>query len=125
MAITNNGTHVTLSNDLLPSGYTKPSTTTFTDYEYTRELTLNVAKATVENATRATTLTNIVDDATVGIDAQVDAILAADYLATATVTAYTEFYDIESSIPVNNTGDFYTDTAVSYVCKCRLYVKAA
>lgn len=121
MAITNNGTDVTLSSDLLPSGYTKPSTTTFTDYEYKYELTLNVAKATVENATRATTLTNIVDDVTVGIDAQVDTILG-DF-GTSTGSAYTEFYDIESSIPVNSTGDFYTNTAVSYVCKCRLYVK--
>ena len=125
MAITNNGTEVTLPSSILPTGYTKPSTTTFTDWEYKRELTLNVTKATVENATRATTLTNIVDNVTVGIDAQIDAILAADFDATDTVTAYTEFYKIESNIPVNATGDFYTNTAVSYVCYCRLYVKVA
>lgn len=125
MAITNNGTSVTLAADFLPSGYTKPNTTTFTDWNYKYELTLNVAKATVENATRATTLTNIVDNGSVGIDAQIDAILANDFVNTNTVTAYTEFYKIESNIPVNNTGDFYTNTAVSYVCYCRLYVKVA
>lgn len=125
MAITNNGTHVTIPADLLPSGYTKPSTTTFTDWNYKDELVLNVAKATVENSTRATTLTNIVDNVTVGIDAQIDAILANDFVSSNTVTAYTEFYKIESNIPVNATGSFYTDDAVNYVCYCRLYVKVA
>lgn len=125
MAITNNGTTVTINSDKLPTGYTLPSITTFTDWEYKRELELNVAKATVESATKTTTLTNIIENATVGIDKQVDDILAADYLGTATVTAYTEFYDIESNINVSPSTDFYNDTAVSYVCKCRLYVKAA
>jgi len=125
MAITNNGTDVTLSSDYLPSGYTAPTTTTFTDWEYKRDITLSVAKATVENATKATTLTNIVDDVTVGIDAQIDAILAADYLASATVTAYTEFYKIDTNIVAGTGTDFYNDTAVSYTCYCRLYVKAA
>lgn len=125
MAITNNGTEVTIPTALRPSGYTAPSTTTFTDWEYKREITLNVAKATVENATKATTLTNIVDNATVGIDKQIDDILAADYLASATVTAYTEFYKVESNISPSVDTDFYNDTAVSYVCYCRLYVKAS
>lgn len=125
MAITNNGTSVTLSNDYLPSGYTAPVTTTFTDYEYVRNITLSVPKATVESAIKSTTLTNIVDDATVGIDKQITDILAADYLGTATVTAYTDFYKIDSNIKAGTGTDFYNNTAVSYVCSVRLYVKAA
>jgi len=125
MAITNNGTSVTLPSTMLPSGYTAPSTTTFTDYQYKYALTLSVAKATVENSTKATTLTNIVDNGSVGIDAQIDAILAADFLASATVTAYTDFYRIDTNIVKGTGTDFYNDTAVSYTCYCILYVKAA
>jgi len=125
MAITNNGTKVSLSTNFLPSGYTAPSTTTFTDYEYVRNITLSVTKATVENATKATTLTNIVDDVTVGIDKQITDILAADYLATATVTAFTELYKIDSNIEAGTGSDFYNNTAVSYTCYVRLYVKAS
>ena len=125
MAITNNGTVNSLDSTLLPSGYTRPTVTEISDYDYVKEVTLSVAKATVENATKATTLANIIANGTVGITAQITAILAADYLATATVTAYTDFYKISSNIEVNTSSDFYNDTAVSYTCYCRLYVKAA
>lgn len=125
MAITNNGTRVSLGANFLPTGYTAPATTTFSDYEYVRNITLSVTKATVENATKATTLTNIVDNVTVGIDKQIDDILAADYLGTATVTAFTDFYKIDSNIEAGTGTDFYNATAVSYTCYVRLYVKAA
>lgn len=125
MAITNNGTQVLLSSDLLPTGYTAPSTTTFTDWEYKREITISVLKTQVENATKSTTLENIVDAATYGIDAQIDAILAADYLASATVTAYTELYNISINVLPNKDTDFYNNGSIRYVCSCRLYVKAA
>ena len=125
MAITNNGTKNSLSSELLPSGYTRPTVTEISDYDYVSELTLQVDKVTVDNATKATTLTNIIAQATVGITAQIDAILAADYLATATVTAYTDFYKIGSNIEVNTTSDFYNADLVTYTCYVRLYVKAA
>ena len=125
MAITNNGTVNSLDSSLLPSGYTRPTVTEISDYDYIKELVVEVDKVTVDNATKATTLTNIIGQATVGITAQVDAILAADYLASATVTAYTDFYKISSNIEVNTTSDFYNADSVVYVCSCRLYVKAA
>jgi len=125
MAITNNGTVNSLDSALLPSGYTRPTVTLITDYDYISELTLEVTKATVENATKATTLANIIADGTVGITAQITAILAADYLATATVTAYTDFYKISTNIKANVTSDFYNADAVTYTCSVRLYVKAA
>lgn len=124
MAIVNNGTKVSLTPATLPTGYTLPTVTEITDYQYVRTLTLNVLKATVENATKTTTLTNILGDATIGITKQISDILDADYLATATVTAYAELYDISSNITTSPTSDFYNNTAVSYVCSVRLYVKA-
>jgi len=124
MAITNNGTKNSLPSNLLPSGYTRPSVTTFTDHDYVSELVIQVDKVTVDNATKATTLTNIIGQATEGITAKITAILAADYLASATVTAYADFYKISSSIEVNTTSDFYGNADVTYTCYCRLYVKA-
>jgi N-acetyl-gamma-glutamylphosphate reductase len=124
MAIVNNGTVNSLSAELLPSGYTRPTVTEISDYDYVSELTLSVLKSTADDATKATTMTNIIGVATVGITAQIDAILAADYLASATVTAYTDWYKVSSNIEVNTTSDFFNDTAVSYTCYCRLYVKA-
>jgi hypothetical protein len=125
MAITNNGVMVTMPTNLLPSGYTVPTGNSFTDWTYKMQVTLNVLKATVENATKATTLTNIIEDATVGIEKQVTDIIAADYLASATVTTYVDLYDIKSNIETSIATDFYNDTAVSYVCSCYIYVKAA
>ena len=125
MAITDNGVMVTMPTSLLPSGYTVPTGNSFTDWTYKMQVTLNVLKATVENATKATTLTNIIEDATVGIEKQVTDIIAADYLASATVTTYVDLYDIKTNIETSIATDFYNDTAVSYVCSCYIYVKAA
>jgi len=125
MAIVNNGTRVSLQAVQLPTGYTLPTVTEIADYDYISDLTLNVLKSTVENATDATTLTNILGDAAIGITKQITDILAADYLATATVTAYADLTGINHNIVAVNTTNFYDNTAVSYVCTVRLYVKAA
>ena len=125
MAITNNGVMVTMPTSLLPSGYSVPTGNSFTDWTYKMQVTLNVLKATVENATKATTLTNIIENGTVGIEKQVIDIIAADYLASATVTTYVDLYSIKSNIETSIATDFYNDTAVSYVCSCYIYVKAA
>lgn len=126
MAITNNGTKNSLVADHLPSGYTRPTVTTFTDYEYVRDLTLSVLKATVENATPATTMANIIANGTVGITKQIDDILAADFLSSATVTAYADWIKISHNLAtISGTGDYLDNIAMSYVCTVKLYVKAA
>jgi hypothetical protein len=126
MAIVNNGTKNSLTPNELPSGYIRPTVTTFADYEYSRTLTLNVLKATVEAATGAATMAAIIANATVGITKQIDAILAADYLATATVTAYADLVGLTHNIAsINGAGDYLKNTAVSYVCTVNLYVKTS
>lgn len=125
MAITNNGTVNSLSSDLLPSGYTRPTVTEISDYDYISELTLQVDKVTVDNATKSTTMTNIIGDGTVGISKQITDILAADYLASATVTAYTDWYKISTNIGISTTSDLFNADLVTYTCYVRLYVKAA
>jgi len=126
MAITNNGTKNSLPSTQLPTGYSRPSVTTFADWEYKRTLSLTVLKSTVENATPATTMANIIANGTIGITQQIDDILAADFLASATVTAYADWTSLTTNyVATTGTDDFLTDTAVSYTCGVTLYVKAA
>lgn len=125
MAITNNGTVNSIQVGNLPTGYTRPTVTTFSDYEYKRTLTLNVLKATVETATGAATMTAIIANATIGITKQITDILAADYLATATVTAYADLTHLTHNLAaINGSGDYLKNIALSYVCTVDLYVKA-
>ena len=126
MAIVNNGTKNSLQTSAIPSGYSLPSVTEISDYHYKYDLSLTVLKATVENATAATTMTNIIGNATIGITKQVDDILAADFLASATVTAYADWTGISHNLAtVLGSGDYLKDTAMSYTCTVVLYVKAA
>lgn len=125
MAITNNGTQNLLSEGDLPAGYSRPSITTFTDFVYQATYNFTVLKATVENATPATTMTNIIDNGTIGIDKQIDDIIAADYLASATVTHYQDWTNISNNFSdVNGKGAYLTNAAASYQVTVKLYLKA-
>ena len=126
MAITNNGTQNRLSTTRLPSGYTAPTVTTFSDSEYVSTLNLTVLKATVESATASTTMTNIIGNATVGITKQIDDILDADYISTQTVTAYADMLTLGTNFDDKGaTDDYLKNTASSYTCRVKLYVKTA
>ena len=127
MAITNNGTKNSLQSTQLPASYTAPTITTFTDWEYKNTLSLSVLKATVDEATTAATMAAIFNNGTIGLDKQIVDIVAADYLATATVTTFAELVKLETN---NNDiksgeGTWLKDTAQSYVATVILYVKTA
>ena len=126
MALTNNGTVVNLPASRIPSGYTLPTVSTFTDYEYeSKDVVLSVLKSTVENATETTTLTNILTNATIGINKQVSDLITADADVSNTVTAYAELKMIDSNQAASGSNDFYNDTAMSYQCTVRFYWKSA
>jgi hypothetical protein len=125
MAITNNGTSNELADAWIPSGYTRPTVTKVTDWDYVSDLELSVLKSTVENATKATTMANIIADAAIGLTKQVTDILAADILASATTTAHLEWNSLTTNIGLDVNSNLLDDTAVSYVCGCKLYVKVA
>lgn len=125
MAITNNGAVNNLPESQIPSGYSRPEVTTFTDSQYTRVLSLSVLKATVENATRSITMTNIREDATVGINKQIVDIIAADFVASETVTTYARWTELDNNFTdISGTSTVMTDTAASYVCTVILYIKS-
>lgn len=126
MAITNLGAVNALPASQIPTGYTRPTVAAFTDWEYKRTLTLSVLKATVENATPATTMTNILGNATVGINKQIVDIIAADYLTAPTVTTYGVWNSLSNNfVDTSGTGTALLATAASYTCTVTLYVKTA
>lgn len=125
-AITLNGTKNSLPAGQLPSGYTRPAVTSFTDFKYMRVLTINVSKDSVQNASASTTMTNIFTHANVGINHQITTILAADFNSSATVTAYGDLIELNTNMKDVSGGSVaLTNTAVSYVCKVILYIKTS
>ena len=126
MALTNAGTLVQLPSSRIPSGYTLPTVSSFTDWEYeSSERTLTVLKSTVQNSDRATTLANILANATIGINKQVSDLVTAEFDVTNTVTCYAVLTGIDSNVAASGSNDFYTDTAMSYSCTVKFYVKSA
>lgn len=125
MAITNRGTRNLLSSNQLPEGYEKPEVAKFEDHQYVRTISLVIPKADVEDADPAVTLANIINDATVGINKQVADLIAADYLASATVTTYADLVSLSNNHQsmLSNSAAF-TNEAVNYIAVVNLYVKA-
>jgi len=127
MAITNNGTRNSLPTTKLPTGYTAPTITTFTDWLYRRTLTLSILKATVDEATSSATMDAIFDNGTIGLDKQVIDIIAADYIASRTVTTWADLITLELNNSDVSSGDgtWMKDTAQSYSATVILYIKTA
>lgn len=125
MAVINNGVKVSIPSGLIPTGFTAPAVTTFTDFEYERDITLSVLKSTVEDASKATTLLNIINNATIGVSKQVLDIVTADYIGTNTVTFYADMELLTNNQQASVTSDFYGNVPLSYTVKVKFYVKTA
>lgn len=125
MAVVNNGVLLSIPTGLIPTGFTAPAVTTFTDFEYEREITLSVLKSTVENASKATTLLNIINNGTIGVSKQIEDIVTADYIGSNTVTFYSEITVLSNNQQVSVTSDFFGNVALSYSVKVKFYVKTA
>ena len=124
MAITNNGTKNSLPDGQIPTGYTRPTITEFTDYKYVRTVTLSVLKATVENANPVTTMGAIISNGTIGVTKQVTDILAADFDESATGSAFADIVSLTHNYASLAQGSpLYTATAVSYLVTINLYIK--
>lgn len=121
MAITNNGTLNSLHRLQLPSGYTRPSITVFSDHEYISDLKLSILKSTVENGVNNVTMTSIM----ASITSTVDSVLAADYIATQTVEAYADLIGLVSN-QADSSGEskWLNNSSVNYIATVKLYVKA-
>lgn len=120
MALTNNGTVVSVNKNKIPTGYTKPTVTTFADHESKyddREIT--IAKSGVENSDELVTFAAII----AAITDAVTTLISDDYDVTNTVTAYGVVKDITTN--AKNGEELYTNVAVNYICTVDIFIKTA
>jgi hypothetical protein len=124
MAITLNGTQNALPEDRIPVGYTRPNVTAISDFHYRYDLVIPIAVSGTIASTASATMTAIVT----ATNTAVQAILTADYLSTANVTAYAVINDIGSNFSPtdNNTTMTYllSSTTNSYLVRTTIFVKA-
>lgn len=122
MALSKQPTKISLDATKKPAGFTDPGGSNLASSQPTYEnLSLSVLKSTVENAVKATTFDNILTDAVVGIEKQINDLL----LANIENTIQTVTYNIDWKNINNNQifpSDFYNDTVVSYICTVDVYV---
>lgn len=125
MAHTNRGTKVSAPDEQVPTGYTRPTITTVDDYMYKIRVVLSVLKSTVQNATKVTTMANIIGDAAIGVTKQVTDLMALDYISTRTVTFHSDIVAITDLNPPQASGNFFGSTANSYVVTVDVFIKTA
>jgi hypothetical protein len=124
MAVVINGVANAMPSDKFPVGYTPPTVSQFTDYEYVRQLKLNVLKTTVENGTPTTTLGNIFTNPTIGLVKQITDIVTLDYINTLSVTAFGVLTELRVNVePEEVNFTYLKNTTTSYVAYVTLYVK--
>jgi len=120
MALVNNGVKVSISDNQVPSGYTLPTPTEFTDQEYESVKVLTVAKADIDESNEVTSFTALV----AAINTQVAALVTADYdTAGLTVTIWTDWTLLSHDFTVG--AGYYTTDAINYTVTVLIYVKTA
>jgi len=123
MAITLNGTQNALPSDRLPSGYTAPVVTSVPDFQYRYDVVVPLVFSTTATATASGTMTAIVT----ATNTAVSTILGADFLSTATVTAYAVINDITTNLALptpTSTTYLLSGTTPSYLVNTTIFVKA-
>lgn len=119
--LTHNGTVVSVAQASLPTGYTKPTVSEFTDYEQKYiSRTMTIAKADVEQSAALATFTALM----VQLNADIEALLTADFnIATLDVTSYAVLNSVSTNNDLANA--LYTDEALNYLCVIDIFVKTA
>lgn len=128
MAVASQGTKITLTpSNKIPDGFTPPAVDDFSDYGYTAiRRTIHVPKADVENADPAITLTNIIQDGTVGIEKQITDMLTTDWGGANpnTIDFWVHLMGLTLNvIPPDKTSDFLNNAAVVYECDTITYIR--
>lgn len=124
MAVVNNGTQNALPEDRIPAGYTRPMVTAIADFMWRYDVVIPIAVSGTVASTASASMTAIVT----ATNTAITAILNADFLSTATVTAYSIINDIGSNFTPtnNNTSMTYllSGTTNQYLVSTTIFVKA-
>ena len=124
MAITLNGTVNAIPEDRIPAGYTRPTVTAIADFHWRYDIVIPIAVSGTVASTASASMTAIVT----ATNTAITAILNADFLGTATVTAYSIINDIGSTFtPTNNNTTMsylLSATTNQYLVSTTIFVKA-
>lgn len=124
MAITVNGVLNALPVDMLPIGYILPNIATFADFQYRYDVVIPLTAIDELDSNANGTMLNIMAD----LSDAIANILALDFLATATVTAYGVLTDISTrhTPSNNNTTMAYllSGTTNQYLLSTTIFVKS-
>ena len=125
MALAAQATKISLDATKIPSGFTDPGGSNLSSSQPSYEnLSLSIAKATVEDATKATTFDQIRDDVAIGIEKQVADILTNDMdVAVATITYNIDWKDIRNNQIFPE--EFYSDVAAVYIATVDVYINVS
>lgn len=118
MAITNNGILLggAALDEATANGFTDPANTELTTYTHERVENFDIAKSGVQNATAATTFSNLMT----ALDTALDTEINNDYDAANTVTSSYRVIEI-TEVGANK----WTSAAISYRCKVVIRVNVA
>lgn len=124
MALTFRGTINSLKSGQLPTGYVRPTVVKTTAPNFEFERTLTILKATVENATKSTTMTNIIGNATIGIDKQISDEIGNFFDdGLKTIEAHAELVSITHNLRALKGNDpWLGTTAISYTVVVKVFV---
>lgn len=112
MALTNNGTAVTVKD--APVGFTPPVVTRFADFQWKFIMTVTTLKSAVDDPDALTTFNALVADVTAAVDAKL-----ADFEAVVNdVDAFSDF-----RVTNINTGPKFTDAPENYINTVDVFVK--
>ena len=133
MATTFNGTRNKLADAEIPSGYTRPTVTTFSigGSTYIGTKIFTVSRSTVGSISAETTLASIFNNGTVGLNKQIEDYINAEFDdAAKTITAFADLvelgheYDRVRVDGLSRTAYLSsTNQNNNYICKVRFYAK--
>lgn len=121
MALVKNATKISLDATKKPSGFTDPGGSNLSSSQPTYEnLSLSIAKTTVEDASKSTTFDSILDDVAIGIEKQVADILTNDMDVTQTITYNIDWKNIRNNQIFPE--EFYSNVAAVYIATVDVYI---
>lgn len=128
MAIVSQGTKITLTpSNKIPDGFTPPAVSNFSNYGYTAiRRTVYIPKSDVEDADFATTLLNIIQDSTVGIEKQITDMITADWGASNpnTIDFWIHMIGLTGTpIPADKTSQFFGNSPFNYAADIIVYIR--
>lgn len=121
MALTHNGTRIDVNPNSIPTGYTKPTISTFDDWESNYDQRVfTIAKAGVENAVDDVTFTALVAQ----LNTDIEILINADYdTGVLTVTSWAKATIFKTNNDLD--GVLYTNGALNYLVTVTIYIKTA